>query len=205
MKIKTYYLILLSILSTQYLSSQNTKLKLKSGVNYFLLEGNKIDERDTTEYPIESGGVGYHIGYSVEYLFLPKFSILAGPEFSYRNHNIEADHVIGRPEFFYMSFPLMLNYRIPKGLKIGVGVRSDYLLRKRPFTYRQDNFDQGFLNYDFGLLAGLSYRIWNLEFDVRGSYGLVNIIFDKTSTPFNHALNNAKSRMLSFSCSYVLD
>lgn len=198
MKIKTYCLILLSIMSTQYLSSQNTKLLLKSGVNYFLLEGDKIDNRDTTENLIITGGVGYHIGYSVEYLFSPKFSILAGPEFSYRNEKIKPVHVVGRPKFFYISFPLMLNYRISKGLKIGVGLRSDYLLRKRPFSYLQDNFEQGFLNYDFGLLAGLSYRIWNLEFELRGSYGLVNIVFKDDLSP-------AKSRMLSLSCSYVLD
>ena len=203
----TKCLIILSLIScfTQIALSQKTKLLIKAGSNYFTVSGDKIDNRDTTEYSIEAGGIGYQFGYSFEYLLSQKSSLMAGAEFSHRRYDEKLASEKLDPEFFYMSFPLLFNYRVHKNIKISLGGRIDYLLRKRPFRYQSLDLGPGFLNYDFGLLSGVRYRIWNFEFELMTSYGLVNIIFDKTSTPFNHALNNAKSRILSFSCSYVLD
>ncbi len=197
-------LTLISILLVLKISfAQGSLLLIKGGIQNYSFSGENITILNDSTLLEDLGLIGFQLGYNYEYSFAKKQSLLVGLEFSRRKFKDYPSRALHPPVFFYMGVPVSYNFEILKNLKPKLGFKVDYLLKKYQFNYFRNFFESEvsgrFLNYDLGLSYGLRYQIWNLDFEFNGVYGLVDILEVKSTNA------SARSRYLSFSCSYVID
>lgn len=155
--------------------------------------------------------LSYHVGIYGQSDISDRFSIR--PELLFSNKGFRSSDALGKSNvnLYYLSLPILAQYRIWDQLSVVLGPEVSYLLSAKARSAGGKS-DVGFIydrKIDLGIAAGLGYHVSEkVEIGVRYIYGLLDVIGDFTLTDEQGNLidSNSKSqnRVFQFSVGYRL-
>lgn len=166
-------LLFIGVLSFQ---AQNIKIGPKAGVNLATLDGDIDDAKIKT---------GFHIGAMAEIGLSDKFAIQ--PELLYSTQGTTQEYssldfdVKNTWKLDYLNLPIIGKYYVAEGFSVELGPQVGFLLHSKIKAEaggesEEDDIKEYLKNVDFGLNAGLGYRLGNgISFGARYNLGLSNI------------------------------
>ena len=163
-------LIIITLILFSFSSVSAQKKDVFWGVKGGLILPNIINDYLTNSNSI----VGFQLGALVETPISKKYKIQ--PELLVSTH-------VNKDKFItYLDLPIVFKYHVYKGASIEAGPQVGYLL----FERNNDNIDNDFKNFDYGLNLGVGHQLKSNYFlQFRYNLGLSNILgyngFDNTN------------------------
>jgi len=156
---KSFYLILIIVLGTITTNAQKITFGAKAGVNFANYSGGDVDNVDFKMI------TNYHLGALIEIKVFENLSLQ--PELLYSTQGAELDGLGEqfKNELGYLSLPVLAKFYLTANtFSLELGPQFSVLVSEK------DNVNSGDTNtFDFGLAAGLSYKITKNIF-VSGRY-----------------------------------
>lgn len=148
--------------------------------------------------------IGFYAGIGYEINLIEKLYIT--PELIYSQLGADAKNTntvnINSYSQNYLLLPLLFEYQLIKGLRVGLGPQIDYLLKAvrksdnhrlpewaRRYTVSEANITEIHNKLSFGLNAGLAYNFYsNFSIEARYYLGLSNIYNNDKKPVFDNAI-----------------
>lgn len=158
---KILVLAVLTVLGFTDVNAQKFNFGVKGGLNFATISGDNIKNTGTV--------AAFNFGVMSEISISDKFSFQPELMFSGQGYSL-GDDVIA---LSYLNVPLMGKYYLTKGLSVEAGPQLGFLLGAK---HESLDVKDSFKTFDFGINAGLGYKLNNgLNFGARYNLGLTNI------------------------------
>jgi len=206
---KKTLLLLTVILGANIATAQ---LKVKAGTNISSITGSlraTLSDGETTyifpNYEEQTKSkIGFYAGLGYEISLINKLYVT--PELIYSQFGADAKNTntvnINSYSQNYLSLPILFEYELIKGFRVGLGPQVDYLLKAvrksdhdhlpewaRQFTVSEANITEIHSKLSFGLNAGLAYNFYdNFSIEARYYSGLSNIYNNDKKPIFDNAI-----------------
>ena len=206
---KKTLLLLTAILGANIATAQ---LKVKAGTNISSITGSQkatLSDGETIytlpDYKEQTKSkIGFYAGVGYEINLIDKLYLT--PELIYTQFGADAKNTntinINSYSQNYLSLPIFFEYKLIKGLRVGLGPQIDYLLKAvrksdnhhlpewaRQYTVSEANITEIHNKLSFGLNAGLAYNFYdNFSIETRYYIGLSNIYNNDKKPIFDNAI-----------------
>jgi hypothetical protein len=174
MAMKKYFLIaVVLILSFSEANAQAFAFGIKAGANINKLSGEAFSQQFSYGYHagvFATVGLGKHWAVQAEGLFSQvNIDTASNAKSIYNPSNQQLSQI----NLSYLSIPVLLQYKLSKGISLEAGPQYSILLNKQSSLLQngQDAFKEG----DFSVLGGLEIKISSLRIYGRYAIGLTSI------------------------------
>ncbi|MCW5925004.1 MAG: PorT family protein [Saprospiraceae bacterium] len=190
------YALLLSsalFLYAHSLSGQTFALGARGGYSFTNIHLSEIKWQDGLVPPNSTDPLhGFHAGLEGKMDFNQKWALLFGVQYSQKGFESQlfwpAGPASARNVFHYIYLPVVVDFQVWRGLSIQAGMEGGRLLGVRAISGGENvNINKLgiYRDFDFGLIAGLEYRIRRFFIGARQSWGIYDLYGDAKFTDEN--------------------
>ncbi|WP_299526663.1 porin family protein [Winogradskyella sp.] len=164
---KKLFLAAFAVFAFASVNAQDITFGAKAGVNFASLTGDDVDA---------DGRTSFHLGAVANIGISEKFSVQ--PELLYSAQGLTNDgDVVGKLD--YISLPILASFEVAEGFSVQAGPQVAFNINDSVEVDGEDAGDLDAEGVDFGLAAGLQYKMDSgLFFQARYGLGLSDVISD---------------------------
>ncbi|TVR76409.1 MAG: PorT family protein [Chitinophagaceae bacterium] len=188
-----YQLLFLFIISSATIAQPH--FGIKGGLNMSNLFVDEVDD--------ENVRIGYHAGIFIEAPVTDRISIQPELVYNTKGATVKYDNLISGEFTFaldYIDLPLLAVINLSDNFNIKGGMYASYLLRAKAINESDGIFDfteeinrDNFNDFDYGISAGLGFKLNWLHAGLRYNYGLREIGRERETFGITYRPTNARN------------